>query len=143
MPPCLRKIFLALRNCAKLAKVSVAISCWSLYGSDKMTIVGSTPPINVICLRISGCIVISRNIFKLPIRHLWSSVSSKFVSTSKPPESMMATCTYSFFNGKSAKLQSARHYIRVRKSNKWMPLFFSAKLISFVIHLSDLPKKPF
>ena len=68
---------------------------------DKISIVGSIPPIKVICLRISGWQVISFKIFSDPSWHFGSSVSSKFVRISKPPESMIANWTWSFLKSKS------------------------------------------
>ena len=68
---------------------------------DKISIVGSIPPIKVICLRISGWQVISFKIFSDPSWHFGSSVSSKFVRISKPPESMIANWTWSFRKSKS------------------------------------------
>ena len=76
---------------------------WRIRGWNVLqtSIVGSIPPIKVICLRISGWQVISFKIFSDPSWHFGSSVSSKFVRISKPPESMIANWTWSFRKSKS------------------------------------------
>ena len=83
----------------------------------------------VMCRLTSEWNVIWESTFRDPILHFKSSVSNRFVRTSRPPASIIATWIASFWRSKSTRLQRAM-IVAV-----WFPIF--RYLISFCTFICD------